>query len=57
MQHSPNILTLSAPEKGQLNDAIVALSQAKNAGTEETFLTAVQAAYKLTRQLVRGRLD
>lgn len=50
-------LELSQPERNQLNDAILALSRAKSATTENDFITAAQAAYKLTRQLVRGRLD
>lgn len=47
----------SVPERNQINDAILALSRAKSATTEQEFTAAVQAAYGLTRMVIRGRLD
>jgi len=47
----------SDPETGQINKAIIALNKAKNeTNSEAAFIAALTEAFRLTRNIVRGRI-
>jgi len=52
----PVKLTATQTELKQINEAIIALSQAKGARSESELLAAVTEAFRLTRNISRSRI-